>query len=261
MRACTTSGMKFVLSCAGPLSLDLDGIETFFKTLFESQPALYDSTILDIPWRQVSTKQKLRIGVVPESPNFPLHPPVRRTLANAIRILEAQGHRIIPLSSEECRVMEANEVAFGIFGLDPGARNRLQSSGDPPVPALSHIGQQGEKLRQHAKSSLPDMSALDRMGQLAVFNTMRADMRESYRKLWLKNDLDICIAPPAQSTAVQHDAFGLPPYTAFLNALDVSIIFCNGPEFFLIFNLRTILVPILHSSVWARGRRRCNGNI
>ncbi|KAJ5966381.1 hypothetical protein N7481_013095 [Penicillium waksmanii] len=159
MRVCTTSGMKFVLSCAGPLSLDLDGIETFFKTLFEARPALYDSTILDIPWRQVSTKQKLRIGVVPESPNFPLQPPVKRTLANVTRILEAQGHTIIPLSSAECRVMEATEVAF-------------------------------------------------------------AEIREDYRKLWLANDLDICIAPPAQSTAVRHDTFGLPPYTAFLNALD-----------------------------------------
>ncbi|KAJ5754645.1 Amidase [Penicillium manginii] len=179
MRVCTTSGMKFVLSCAGPLSLDLDGIETFFKTLFEARPALYDSTILDIPWRQVSTKQKLRIGVVPESPNFPLHPPVKRALADATRILKAQGHTIIPLNSAECRVMEATEIAFGTFALDPGARNHLESSGDPP-----------------------------------------AEIREEYRKLWLANDLDVCIAPPAQSTAVQHDTFGLPPYTAFLNTLD-----------------------------------------
>lgn len=227
MRVCTTSGMKFVLSCAGPLSLDLDGIETFFKTLFEARPALYDSTILDIPWRQVSTKQKLRIGVVPESPNFPLHPPVRRTLEKAVRILKSQGHDIIPLNTAECRIMDANVVAFGTFGLDPGARNHLESSGDPPVPALLYIGQQGEKLKQHSGPSPSETNALDRMGQLAGLNTLKAEIREDYRKLWLANDLDICIAPPAQSTAVQHDTFGLPPYTAFLNALDVSFFFGN----------------------------------
>ena len=126
MRACTTSGMKFVLSCAGPLSLDLDGIETFFKSLFDARPALYDSTILDIPWRLVSTKQKLRIGIVPESPNFPLQPPVQRTLANAIRILKSQGHHVIPLDSKECHITEANSVAFGTFALDSAARNLLE---------------------------------------------------------------------------------------------------------------------------------------
>ncbi|OQE19560.1 hypothetical protein PENSTE_c015G09767 [Penicillium steckii] len=189
MRVCTTSGMKFVLSCAGPLSLDLDGIETFFKTLFDARPALYDSTILDIPWRQVSTKQKLRIGIVPESPNFPLQPPVQRTLANAIRILKSQGHHVIPLDSKECHITEANSVAFGTFALDSAARNLLESSGDPPVPALGHLGRQGEKLKKYLAPA-SDTSKLDRM------------------------------APPAQSTAVEHDTFGLPPYTAFLNALD-----------------------------------------
>ncbi|KAJ5099485.1 hypothetical protein N7532_006486 [Penicillium argentinense] len=133
---------------------------------------------------------------------------------------EAQGHQIIPLDSQECRIMEANEIAFAIFSLDPGARNHLEASGDPPVPALLHIGQQGEKLRKYAKSTLPDVSSLDRMGQLAALNTLRAGLRESYRKLWLKHDLDICLSPPAQSTAVQHDTFGIPPYTAFLNCLD-----------------------------------------
>jgi amidase len=160
--------------------------------------------------------------------------------------------------------MEATEIAFGTFALDPGARNHLESSGDPPVPALLHLGQQGEKLKQHAGSSLPDRSALDRMGQLAALNTHKAEIREEYRKLWLANDLDVCIAPPAQSTAVQHDTFGLPPYTAFLNTLDVSFI-CPGAAtdsgIFLTTILRIVLVPVVHSSLWARGCRRCSWDL
>ncbi|KAJ5176698.1 uncharacterized protein N7482_002575 [Penicillium canariense] len=202
MRACTTSGMKFILSCAGPLALDLNGIETFFKSIFAARPALYDSTILDIPWRQVSTRPSLRIGIVPESPTFPLHPPVKRVLAEAARLLEAEGHHIIPLEVQECQVMEANEIAWNIFSLDQAAMGYIQSSGEPPVPALVHIGTLIEKLKGAYQSTLPDLSGLDRMGKLALLNTRRAELRELYRKMWLRHDLDIS------------------PYTTFLNCLD-----------------------------------------
>ncbi|CEJ60247.1 hypothetical protein PMG11_08828 [Penicillium brasilianum] len=220
MRACTTSGMKFILSCAGPLSLDLDGIETFFKTIFGTRPALYDSTILDIPWRQVSAKPILRIGIVPESPSFPLHPPVRRVLAEAARLLEAQGHTLIPLDVEECQILRANEIAWNIFGLDQGAMGHIQSSGEPPVPSLVHIGKLVEKLKGSLKMTLPVLDKLDRLGKLAYLNTCRAELRETFRKMWVRHELDICIAPPAQNTAVAHDMFAIAPYTTFLNCLD-----------------------------------------
>lgn len=218
---CTTSGMKFLLSCAGPLSLDLDGIETFFKSIFNAQPALYDSTVLDIPWRQVSAKPILRIGIVPESPTFPLHPPVRRILAEAARVLEAHGHKLIPLDVEECQIQRVNEISWNIFSLDQAALGHIKSSGEPPIPSLVHVGKVIEKLKGSVKSTLPDLSELDRMGKLAYLNTCRAELRETYRKMWVRHDLDICIAPPAQNTAVAHDMFAIAPYTTLLNCLDV----------------------------------------
>jgi amidase len=221
--------MKFILSCAGPLSLDLTGIETFFKVIFDAQPALYDSTVLDIPWRQVSIKPTLRIGIVPESPNFPLHPPVRRVLAEAANLLKAQGHEIVPLSAEECRIMEANEIAWNIFSLDQGAMRHIQAAGEHPVPSLVHIAKLVEVLKLQ-KTTLPDMSSLDSMGKLALLNTLRAELRESYRKMWLHHKLDICLAPPAQSTAMAHDNHGAAPYTTFLNLLDVSYAWNNIPS-------------------------------
>ncbi|GLI80780.1 hypothetical protein PoHVEF18_009137 [Penicillium ochrochloron] len=224
MRACTTSGMKFILSCAGPLSLDLDGIEAFFKSVFGAQPALYDSTILDIPWRQVSAKPILRIGIVPESPAFPLHPPVRRVLAEAARLLEAKGHKLIPLDVEECQIMRANEIAWNIFSLDQGALGHIRSAGEPPVPSLVHVGKVVEKLKSSTQLTLPDLGEMDRMEKLAYLNTLRAELREVYRKMWVRHDLDVCIAPSAQNTAVAHDMFAIAPYTTLFNCLDVC---CN----------------------------------
>lgn len=214
--------MKFILSCAGPLSSDLNGIETFFESVFNAQPARLDSTIIDVPWRKVPTKSTLRIGVMPESSVFPLHPPIRRVLAEAVQLLKAQGHQIIHLDEKDCRILECNEVGWAMFNLDQGAKKRIESSGEPPVPAMHYIGKQAAKLLGFYKSSLPDTSSLDQLHKLALLNTRRSELREAYRKLWVHHDLDICIAPPAQTTAVPHDTFGVAPYTTLTNVLDVS---------------------------------------
>ncbi|KAH1980998.1 hypothetical protein KXW88_006294 [Aspergillus fumigatus] len=219
-RSCSTPGMKFILSCAGPLALDLDAVEVFLKTVIDARPGLYDSSVIDVPWRQATVKHPLRIGVVPPDSSFPLHPPVKRTLAKAVKLLKAQGHHIIELSAEECKVMEINEVAWNIFTLDSGAMEHLQAAGEPPVPALINVQRQVEILRQAGKTYLPDFSHLDRLGRLAALNTKQADLRETWRKMWISHDLDICLAPSAQNTAVPHDMFGLAPYTTFLNCLD-----------------------------------------
>ncbi|PKX96391.1 putative general amidase [Aspergillus novofumigatus IBT 16806] len=219
-RSCSTPGMKFILSCAGPLAPDMDAIEVFLKTVIDARPGLYDSSVIDVPWRQATVRHPLRIGVVPPDSIFPLHPPVRRTLEEAAKILKAHGHQIIELSAEECKVMEINEVAWNIFTLDSGAMEHLQAAGEPPVPALVHIQRQVEILKQAGKTYLPDFSHLDRLGKLAALNAKRADLRETWRKMWNNHDLDICLAPPAQNTAVPHDMFGLAPYTTFLNCLD-----------------------------------------
>jgi amidase len=219
--------MSFVLSVAGPLCLDLEGIEIFFNSLSTITPALHDSTILDIPWRKLTTpppNRKLRIGLFPEHPIFPLHPPIKRTLASAASLLAAAGHEIIPLTPAESLLMELNEVAMHLFGLDTAAQNHVLSAGEPLAPALKHIATQIERLRPiYTPTITPNPGAVpDKLERLAVLNARRAALHEAYRALWTKYNLDACLAPPAQSTAVPHDGFGLAPYTIFLNCLDVS---------------------------------------
>ncbi|KAL4860847.1 hypothetical protein BDV12DRAFT_208754 [Aspergillus spectabilis] len=225
MRVCNTPGMRFILSVAGPLCLDLEGIELFFETLFATRPALYDSTVLDIPWRKLRPlppKKKLRIGVIPEHPVFPLHPPIRRTLASAKALLKATGHDVIPLSTDETLIMELNEVAMDLFSLDQAAISHVITANEPIAPAILHIKTQVERLRSFYKPTISsDLSGVtDKMEKYAILNAQRAELREKYRALWANYNLDVCIAPPAQSTAVRHDGFGLAPYTIFLNCLD-----------------------------------------
>ncbi|KAJ6007516.1 hypothetical protein N7540_011492 [Penicillium herquei] len=220
MRICKTPGMNFILSTTGPLSLDLNGIEIFLKTIFSAQPALYDSTALNVPWRDVPRKPVLRIGVMHETFLFPLHPPIRRALNEAVGLLQAQGHQIIHLDEKGFQILEANEIAWNIFNLDQGSRDLIIGAGEPVVPAIGIIMNQIEMVKQMFPSSQPETSDLDRMGNLALLNVRRAKLRENYRKLWLRHDLDICIAPLSQNTAVPHDTSGIAPYATFLNTLD-----------------------------------------
>ncbi|KAL2812981.1 amidase signature domain-containing protein [Aspergillus granulosus] len=225
MRVCTTPGMRFIISVAGPLCLDLEGIEIFFETTFSVQPALYDSSIFDIPWRKLpplGKSKKLRIGVIEEHPIFPLHPPVRRTLNTATSVLQAAGHEVIAIPPTESLLIELNEVAMNIFSLDNAAISHVLAHNEPIAPAILHIGTQVERLKSIYTSTIASkLNAItDKMEKYAILNARRAELRDAYRALWVKYDLDACIAPPAQSTAVKHDQFGLAPYTIFLNCLD-----------------------------------------
>ncbi|KAJ5737666.1 uncharacterized protein N7483_002791 [Penicillium malachiteum] len=220
MRICTTLGLRFILSTTGPLSLDLDGIEILLKTIFSARPSLYDSTALDIPWRDVPRKPVLRIGVMHETFLFPLHPPIRKALNESVSLLEAQGHQIIHLDQEDFQILEANDIAWNIFNLDQGSRDLIVGAGEPVVPAIGIIMNRIETLMRMFPPSQPETSGLDRMGNLALLNVRRAKLRENYRKFWLRHELDICIAPLSQNTAIPHDTSGIAPYATFLNTLD-----------------------------------------
>jgi hypothetical protein len=91
------------------------------------------------------------------------------------------------------------------------------------VPAILEIKRQAEKLGLVLNWTLPELGSIKRLDRLALLNVRRAELREAYRRMWLRNDLDICITPPAQNTALPHDMFGIAPYTTFLNCLDIRL--------------------------------------
>ena len=90
-------GWELITPCAGPLASDFEALEIFTKAIIDAGPATLDSTATDVPWRQVKQRldSKLRIGVLAEDPSYPLHPPVKRALAEAVRKVEATGHQLV----------------------------------------------------------------------------------------------------------------------------------------------------------------------
>lgn len=52
-------------------------------------------------------------------------------------------------------------------------------------------------------------------------NTAKAEYADEWRKVYVQNKLDVIVGPGAETTAVPHDTFGVPPYTVLWNLLDV----------------------------------------
>lgn len=216
------AGLKPIVAAAGPLANDFEALEIFAKAVIDTTPALLDSTALDVPWRKLeaTTKSTFRLGLLPEDPLYPLHPPVKRALEEAVKLLQAQGHELIRLDAADTRVSDASEVAIELFTLAPDAAfEHIKASGEPPVPSVAAAV--GAANSGHYKF-VPDLRHLDKLHQLAALTVKRQEFVEDWRKLWSKNKLDALIAPSAQNTAVPHDTYGWPPYTCLFNLLDVT---------------------------------------
>lgn len=214
-------GTNSFRAAAGPLSNDLDGIKLWIKTVLDAEPARYDSSVLDVPWRQVQSKSKMRFGLLEADPMYPLQPPIQRIMREAARLLEAEGHEIVLLPANETRTDQAVEISFAMFMQMGDGGARIQASGEPLVPSVAATLAGAGKLPQNHVGDLS--SDLDSFRRLAALTSKRTAYQEAWRRLWNKYALDAVIAPAAQNTAVMHDNFLVPAYTTLLNCLDVSV--------------------------------------
>ncbi|KAL4795566.1 amidase signature domain-containing protein [Aspergillus venezuelensis] len=200
---------------AGPLGHSLEDLELFMSTVLKTEPWKYDVTAMGAPWSAPAESQSpLTIGVLPEDPAFPLHPPVKRALESAAEALSKKGHRIVRLPSDPSR-----NVAFAF---------RLVFEWLTYGPQLDHFTPSGEPLiKSLAKAPSPAQSGpfllsqdLDVFKKIEVLSIARRNYTDAWRKAFVDYGLDAVIAPGAQNTAVPHDTYGMPPYTAVWNLVN-----------------------------------------
>lgn len=210
-----------IASCAGPLANSMEALEVFTKSVIGARPALHDPFVLDVPWRDVSgtLNAKLRFGVIAEDPVFPLHPPVKKAVRDAVKKIQAQGHDIVWLKAEDALVAQSAVVAWSLMDLDGKAEQEVAAGGEKMTPARVRMREEMAKFDWSAVADLDKEPGLPRLSGLRI---KRSEIINSWRKLWQHHQLDAVVGPSAQNTAVEHDEFGIPPYTQLLNFLDVS---------------------------------------
>ncbi|KAF5699620.1 general amidase [Fusarium mundagurra] len=88
----------------GPMANSIEDLEMFIKITLGQRPWNYDPSAVNIPWRDLGDKDtKLTIGVMAEDPEYPLHPPVRRSLAKTASALGNAGHKLVYLPQDPKR--------------------------------------------------------------------------------------------------------------------------------------------------------------
>lgn len=187
------------------------------EAVISADPWKLDSSVIFSPWRTVTPKKVLRLGFIEEDSHFPLHPPVLRTLRTAVEKLRAAGHEVVTLKIEPELIRDACVMAFRMFAMDPAqtAFKHIAASGEPVIPAL-------------ATTSLPQKNMPFEYAPLTLealydLNQQRNNLKEEFRALFTQGNLDAIITAGYQSTAVPHDTYGMPAYTAIWNATDVCI--------------------------------------
>ena len=179
------------------------------KTLVEASPWNYDAKTLCIPWRATPAKKILTIGILPADPLYPFTPPVARAVATAARKLETAGHNVLylkPIPSVET----AMTISGHMFSLDNTKtwKKFIDASGEPIVPSIINTD-----FPHQDSYTLEDLFKL---------NVERSNYYDEWKDVFVRNKLDVILGPGAETTAVPHDTYGIPPYTVLWNLLDVS---------------------------------------
>lgn len=212
-------GANFFLPCAGPIANDVDSLALFMKTVIDADPSRFDSTAIFAPWRHLQPLSRpLRIGVLSEDPSFPLQPPIRRILNEAVQKLKAAGHTPVPLSPAEGLVAEIANIAVLFFSLVSGP-GPIEEAGEPKMPSVLKVT---EAIKTMVTDWHQEMGDASQISKIMALNNKRHAVSEHWRQLWNTYNLDAVIAPGAQHTAVRHDEYVIAPYTTFLNTIDVS---------------------------------------
>ncbi|MCP6467972.1 hypothetical protein NL473_28280, partial [Klebsiella pneumoniae] len=84
---------------------------------------------------------------------------------------------------------------------------------------LSHMPKTGEPMIPSLQKTirLVDKKAHYTLEEAFDLNVARNGYKALWNRLWLENQLDVILLPGAQHTAVLHDDYGAPPYTAVFN--------------------------------------------
>ncbi|KAJ4258925.1 hypothetical protein NW762_008012 [Fusarium torreyae] len=207
-----------VTPVGGPMANSIDDLELFMKVTLQQRPWHYDASVIDIPWRDLSgtSDKPLVVGVLPEDPEYPLQPPVRRALNKAASALENAGHKILHLSADPKRSAgfgaRIGFQYFSMMGPDPDTISR--EVGEPLVPSVAR------GVHPFSNGDFPVSPELDVPEKLSRLNQVRFEYSKTWQETFRDNGLDVLLTPGAATTAVPHDTYGNPVYTLMWNVLD-----------------------------------------
>ncbi|KAL1602470.1 hypothetical protein SLS60_005886 [Paraconiothyrium brasiliense] len=180
----------------------------------------YDPKAIPLAWREIDTPKtykKLTIGILAEDPEYPLQPPVRRSLEEAVSRLLSAEHLLVRLPHDAANSGAGlgGRLSFQYYSIlsSPDVKPLDQVLGEPLVTSLA-------KGVHPFTGGFPVDPALDLPQRLHALTMARDAYAAAWHALWREYELDVVLAPGAATTAVPHDSYGVPVYTCMWNLID-----------------------------------------
>ncbi len=197
---------------AGPLANSFEDLEFLVRNVIDTKPWDRDAEALAISWRApvAAAKPSVRIGYYKGDADYPVHPPVERALRESVDKLTKAGFEVVEL--EKYPSMKAGlDLAADYYSLDNTKLflDFVHRSGEPIIPSLQKT--------MHLVNKKPRYE----LGEVFDINLKSAVYKARWNQVFVDNKLDIILCPGAANTAVLHDNYGAPPYTAVWNLLEV----------------------------------------
>ncbi|KAF4332815.1 general amidase [Fusarium beomiforme] len=219
----STEGQEHVPSSIGPMARDLSMIKSAMYNLIESKPWEHDARCAPLPWRghlyEEMHSRPLTIGVLMDDGVVRPHPPITRTLRDAVEALKLEGHEIVEWNTElheECiRTMDLFYAADG--GED--IRQDISKAGEPFIPHVKRLVNRGKAISVYEYWKL---------------NKKKWDLQQGYLEKWNSiqsatgRKADILLMPVMPHTAVRHGGCGWVGYTKVWNVLDYTAMVIPG---------------------------------
>lgn len=252
-------GLPGLKPCAGPLAHSIADLQLFMKCVVgEGNAWEYDHTAVAAPWNSSPRASNVRnggltIGVLAEDKHFPLHPPVKRALEEAVKALNRAGHRIVRIYNQDkdnMSVAYASRIAFQYFTYGPH-EDYIGASGEPLVNSVA------KRASPMFSGPWPVEQEQEPLTKIHNLHEARQQVSEVWRQTWVEQKLDVVLAPGAQNTAVAYDTSGWPPYTVLWNLLDVGFYLLDlgygaGPLTWLLSILPASFHSGRHLKTWIR---------
>ncbi|KAL6828060.1 amidase signature domain-containing protein [Trichoderma camerunense] len=196
-RELTVPGTDGVRSSVGPMATTFQDCALLLKTIMQADTWKYDSNVISLPWRDLKTSKRLRIGVIEDDGFYTPVPPVRRGLKKAVdKLQQSNAVEIVPLTLPKGDGWYDDLLSYYTLMGNEYYLEQLNRTGEPLVPS---------------KTTLQGFFDL---------NVRRAEVADTYRRFFRDNNLDAILMPPAPHTALPLDTWTTVTSTGLWNYLN-----------------------------------------
>lgn len=182
--------------------------------MLDQQPWEEETSLVPIPWRDITPKKDFVVGVMWHDGAAQLHPPLRHAFEYGVKKLKVAGIKVVDW--EPFEHARGGKITQALLFPDGGAciREALEESGEPIHPL-------SEFALHYAKS----MGVKENW----ELNVQRDQFRDKYQALMKERGVDFILCPTYVGAAAQHGTAHYWLYTSIWNLVDQpGVVFPSG---------------------------------